>query len=115
MIPAANRMRSAADFAHTTRRGTKVARGSVVVYVAHVQDAAAPRVGLIVSKAVGNSVVRHRVSRRIRGAMAPVIPALPTGIRVVVRALPGADTDPELARSVADGVAAGLVRAGATG
>jgi ribonuclease P protein component len=110
MLPAANRMRTAADFTHTTRRGTKVTRGSVVVYVAVHEDCSPPRIGLIVSKAVGNSVVRHRVARRIRGALAPLLPQLSPGTRVVVRALPGAVADPALAEQVADGVTAGLAR-----
>ena len=110
MLPAANRMRTAADFAHTTRRGTKVSRGSVVVYVAAVPDWAAPRVGLVVSKAVGNSVLRHRASRRIRGAVAPLLGSLPPGTRVVIRALSGAATDPLLGHSVADALSAGVAR-----
>lgn len=53
-----------------------------------------PRVGLVVSKAVGNSVVRHRVSRRLRALMAPRLSTLPDGTRVVLRATPAAaDTD----------------------
>lgn len=112
MLPAANRMRAAADFAHTTRRGTKVTRGSVVVYLTGAEDSGEPRVGLVVSKAVGNSVVRHRVSRRIRGAVRPLLPSLPPGSRMVVRALPGAATDGELAQSIGDAVAAGLARRG---
>jgi ribonuclease P protein component len=110
MLPAANRMRSAADFAHTTRRGTKVSRGSVVVYVARSEDTDPPRVGLVVSKAVGNSVIRHRVSRRIRGAVRPLLTTLPPGSRVVIRALPGASADTTLAQCVTSGLAAGLER-----
>jgi ribonuclease P protein component len=112
MLPAANRMRTAADFAHTTRRGTKVSRGSVVVYVTRDGDAGAPRVGLVVSKAVGNSVSRHRVSRRIRGAVSSLLSTLPVGTRVVVRALPGAASDAGLARHVAEAMATGLTRGG---
>jgi ribonuclease P protein component len=50
----------------------------------------APRAGLVVSKAVGGSVVRHRVSRRLRHLLAPRLGALPAGAMVVVRALPPA-------------------------
>jgi ribonuclease P protein component len=110
MLPAANRMRTAADFTQTTRRGSKVTRGSVVVYVTLHEDDSDPRVGLIVSKAVGNSVARHRVARRIRGAVAPLLPSLAPGIRVVVRALPGAATDSDLADEVVAGVSVGLSR-----
>ena len=110
MLPAANRMRDAADFTHTTRRGTKVTRGSAVVYVDLTAEAAAPRVGLVVSKAVGNSVIRHRVSRRIRGIMRPLLSTLPEGTRVVVRALPGSATDTGLTQHIRAAVAAGLAR-----
>ncbi len=60
---------------------------------------AAPRAGLVVSKAVGGSVVRHRVSRRLRHLLAPRLATLPRGSRVVVRALPpaAASTSAELA------------------
>jgi ribonuclease P protein component len=64
----------------------------------------------VVSKAVGNSVGRHRVSRRIRGAVSPLLTTLPSGTRVVVRALPGAALDAGLARHVAEAMASGLAR-----
>jgi ribonuclease P protein component len=49
-------------------------------------------VGLVVSKAVGNAVVRHRVSRRLRHVVGPLVPRLATGTAVVLRALPAAAT-----------------------
>ena len=56
-------------------------------------EAAAPsRVGLVVSKSVGNSVVRHRVARRLRALMAKRIDTLPAGTDVVLRATPAAAT-----------------------
>jgi ribonuclease P protein component len=48
------------------------------------------RAGLIVSRKVGGSVVRHRVSRRLRAQLACRLDKLPAGARVVVRALPSA-------------------------
>jgi ribonuclease P protein component len=115
MLPAANRMRSAADFTDTTRHGRKVARGSVVAYVLNRGCDADPRVGLIVGKAVGGSVQRHRAARRLRAIMSEVVVDLPRGCSVVLRALPGADTDASLAtdvhRCVAAAAAAGGVRA----
>jgi len=54
-----------------------------------------PRVGLVVSKAVGNAVVRNRTKRVLRALMSARIAQLPTGVDVVVRAnasLPGAST-----------------------
>ena len=71
-------------------------------------DQSTARVGFVVSKAVGNSVVRHRVSRQLRHLMADRIGTLPAGCALVVRALPasagassselGADLDGALRR-----------------
>lgn len=106
MLPAAHRMRAAADFTDTTRRGTKVARGPVVVYLLASDEAWPARAGLIVGRVVGGSVQRHRAARRIRAALAPLLPDQSPGTRVVVRALAGADTDPALPAHVAEAVAA---------
>lgn len=46
--------------------------------------------GFTVSKAVGGSVVRHRVVRRLREAVRPLLAGLPAGSSVVIRALPAA-------------------------
>jgi ribonuclease P protein component len=49
---------------------------------------AAPRIGFVVSKAVGNSVVRHRVTRRLRHLFRDRLGTVPSGCTLVVRALP---------------------------
>jgi ribonuclease P protein component len=46
------------------------------------------QVGLVVGKAVGTSVVRHQVSRRLRAQLRLRLDRLPAGARLVVRALP---------------------------
>jgi ribonuclease P protein component len=54
-----------------------------------------PRVGLVVSKAVGNAVVRNRTKRILRALMSTRISQLPAGVDVVVGAkpdLPGSPT-----------------------
>jgi ribonuclease P protein component len=54
-----------------------------------------PRVGLVVSKAVGNAVVRNRTKRVLRALMSSRIDRLPQGVDVVIRAktdLPGTST-----------------------
>jgi ribonuclease P protein component len=99
-------MRAAADFTDTTRRGTKVARGPVVLYLLRTDELCPARAGLIVGKVVGGSVERHRAARRIRGALAPLMAELYPGTRVVVRALAGADVDPGLPDSVRDALSA---------
>jgi ribonuclease P protein component len=57
--------------------------------------ASAARVGFVVGRAVGNSVIRHRTVRRLRHLVRDRLHRLPAGSIVVVRALPpaaGADS-----------------------
>lgn len=49
-----------------------------------------PRVGLVVSRAVGNAPTRNRVRRRLRHLAADRLHQLPTDARLVVRANPKA-------------------------
>lgn len=65
-------------------------RGRVVVHRRTLPGGAQPIVGLVVGKAVGPSVVRHRVSRRLRAQLASRLDKLGEHSAVVVRALPGA-------------------------
>ena len=54
-----------------------------------------PRVGFVVSRAVGNAVVRNRTKRVLRALMSARVGRLPDGVDVVVRAnadLPGSPT-----------------------
>jgi ribonuclease P protein component len=53
-------------------------------------DASGPRVGFVVGKAVGNSVVRHRVTRRLRAVVREELGRLPATADLVVRARPEA-------------------------
>lgn len=65
------------------------------------------------SKAVGGSVVRHRVSRRLRHLLAPRLNTLPAGARLVVRALPAASSasSAELAEDLDAGLGSALRKA----
>jgi ribonuclease P protein component len=47
-------------------------------------------VGFVVSRAVGGSVVRHTVTRRLRHLVRDRLSVLPAGCALVVRALPAA-------------------------
>ena len=47
-----------------------------------------PRVGFVVSKAVGNAVVRNRTKRVLRALMSGRIDQVPDGVDVVVKANP---------------------------
>ena len=45
--------------------------------------------GFVVSKKIGNAVVRNRVTRRLREIVRPHLETLPAGSAIVLRALPG--------------------------
>ncbi len=57
-----------------------------------VVDDGSPRVGFVVSKAVGGAVLRHRVQRRLRHVVRGRLDRLPRGGLLVVRATPAAAT-----------------------
>jgi len=50
------------------------------------------RAGFVVSKAVGNAVVRNLVKRRLRHLIRPHLATLPSASMIVVRALPASAT-----------------------
>lgn len=94
MLPAPNRLRTRADFA-TAVRGPAVARAGSPLLVVHASRPAPrvdcpPRVGFVVSKAVGGAVVRNRTKRRLRALMAARVDRFPGGADLVVRANPPA-------------------------
>ncbi|GIE80902.1 ribonuclease P protein component [Actinoplanes philippinensis] len=92
MLAAAQRLRRSADFAAAIRGGRRAGRETLVVHLLVDEPAFAStaRAGFVVSKAVGNSVVRNRVQRRLRHLVRPLLDDLPAGATVVVRALPPA-------------------------
>ncbi|XVV03855.1 ribonuclease P protein component [Actinosynnema sp. CA-248983] len=118
MLPAANRLTRSQDFGLVVRRGRRAGRPRLVVHaLVPTSPGVAPgtpvvvdatttgrrtsaqptsdvqsKVGFVVSKAVGNSVVRHRVSRRLRHVVRDRLPGLPPGSSLVVRALAPAAT-----------------------
>lgn len=113
MLPRPQRLTRSADFSDVVRRGRRAGRPLLTVHLLPadpaVETVAAPRAGLVVSRAVGGSVVRSRTSRRLRHLLRSRLPALPAGSRLVVRAGPragtassadlGADLDAALARA----------------
>lgn len=91
-MPRHHRLRRSTQFEAAVRHGVRAARGHVVVHLSHSTEISDALVGFVVSKAVGNSVVRHRVSRKLRHAMASRIAQLPQDCLVVVRANPSSAT-----------------------
>ena len=92
MLPAQYRMRASGDFATAMRRGKRRKTHTAVVYVWYLPrhtKADLTKVGFVVSKKVGNSVVRHRVVRQLRHIVCATLPFVCPAL-VVVRAHPSA-------------------------
>ncbi|MEC3958047.1 ribonuclease P protein component [Nocardia sp. CDC153] len=116
MLPEPYRLHRRTDFSRTVRQGRRIGRRDLVVHVLLHDDqvggptpairVGGPHFGLIVSKAVGPAVVRHRVARRLRHICATLTAELPGGADIVIRALPGAADAPsdELLRQLRSGL-----------
>lgn len=83
-------MRRAAEFASVTRSGHRARRGCLVVHHRTSVHTGPATIGFVVGKSVGGSVVRHRVTRRLRAVSAQRLDMLPIGSGTVIRALPEA-------------------------
>lgn len=71
-----------------SRDGTRAGSSLLVVHVALTDPRRerTPRVGFVVSKAVGPAVVRNRTKRRLRALVSTRLGSLPAGVDLVVRA-----------------------------
>jgi ribonuclease P protein component len=104
MLARADRLTTGRDFSETIRRGRRAGARSIVVHLDRGDEAVQqplrdeggspaddrPRAGFVVARSVGPAVTRNRVKRRLRHLVRGQLPALPTGSRLVVRALPPA-------------------------
>jgi ribonuclease P protein component len=110
VLPAGSRLTRRDEFTSVVRRGRRSGRSRLVVHLHRIPDGDGPRAGFVVSKAVGGSVVRHRVARRLRHLVVPRLGGLPADARLVVRALaPAADaSSAELAADLDAGIAGAL-------
>ncbi|KUH65409.1 ribonuclease P protein component [Mycolicibacterium novocastrense] len=90
MLPARYRMTRSTEFGNTVSRGVRAVQPDLVVHALRSDEASepGPRIGLVVSKAVGTAVQRHRVARRLRHVARTLIDELDPADRVVIRALP---------------------------
>ena len=89
MLPKKNRLTSTKDFQKITKTGVRVYSDVAVIYaLANPTSQKNSEIGLIVSKVVGNSVVRHKVSRQIRNVVKEILETIPGNIQIVIRALP---------------------------
>lgn len=118
MLPRSLRMLTSTDFRTTIRHGRRIGGKTMVMHtyrpsgvqadagrsvapVARAPQLAKPsvQVGFVVSKAVGNAVVRNRVKRRLRHLVAAALsspPDVPRGTSIVIRALPASALRPDL-------------------
>src|SRR5580765_7319233 len=108
MLPAGSRLHTSDEFAAVVRSGRRAGTRHLVVHLLGTGRETAPRAGFVVSGKVGNSVVRHRVTRRLRPLVRQELSGLTAGTDVVVRALPAAATasSAELGRDLRTGLAA---------
>jgi ribonuclease P protein component len=90
VLAKAHRLTGAEAFSTTVRAGGRTGSSTLVVHLMLSSDTLPPRVGVVVSRAVGDAVTRNRVKRRLRHAVAPHLGELPDGAMLVLRALPPA-------------------------
>ena len=108
MLARHQRISRGSEFTRTLRHGVRVRRSDLMTYVLvspcrwpddrHIRldvvEPASPRIGLIVSKSVGNAVTRHAVSRRLRAACSVALADVDVASTIVIRALPSSATAP---------------------
>jgi ribonuclease P protein component len=88
-------MTRSAEFGVTVKHGVRARQPDLIVHARRDPGSAdGPRIGFVVSKAVGSAVDRHRVARRLRHAVKTIIPELDSRDRLVIRALPGSRQAP---------------------
>jgi ribonuclease P protein component len=91
VLPAPARLRRREDFTLAVRRGRRAGRGTLVAHLLAAGEPVGPaRVGFVVGRAVGNSVVRHRTARQLRHLVRDRLDRLPAGSVLVIRAQPAA-------------------------
>jgi len=95
VLPQQSRMRSPEEFKRVMRSGRRAGGATLSGHLLAadaglVPEDASPKVGFVVSRAVGSAVVRNRVKRRLRELMRRRLASLPGGCLLVVRAHPAA-------------------------
>jgi ribonuclease P protein component len=107
LYPPDARLNQRAEFSHVQRHGVRLQTANFVLYAARQAGCQTIRLGMAVSRRVGNAVVRNRVKRFIREAFRLRLRStLPAGTALVViarsgsRALKTLDAANELAGAV---------------
>ena len=101
MLPTVSRLRTARDFSAVVRGGRRAGAGTLVVHLLArtteptVQGSSSSgpgsaRAGFVVTRKIGNAVMRHRITRQLRPLVRRRLADLPDGVDLVIRALPAA-------------------------
>ena len=93
MLHKSARLTSPNDFARTTKSGLRVTTEHFVgyLYLQNSRDVNPVRLGLIIGKKVGGSVLRHRLARKVRHSI--TVEKFPKNSLLVIRALGSKDAD----------------------
>ena len=116
MLAKSARLTESGDFARATKSGIRYSSTNFVGYLYLGEFDQPARAGLIINKAVGSSVARHRLARKIRHCIFDNYAILPTGSLLVIRGLNNsadADCKSEIATVVAQLIRKAKDRAGA--
>jgi len=108
-------MTRSTDFDITVKHGSRAVQPDLVIYArpGDENQAAGPKIGLIIGRSVGSAVQRHQLARRLRHVARRVVEGLDRSEHVVIRALPSS-RDAGSAR-LEEELRAGLRRIEATG
>jgi ribonuclease P protein component len=88
VLPSAHRLRRSVEFSRVIREGRRTSSPTVVLHTLDLAESVPTRVGFVVSRGVGNAVVRNKVKRRLRQLARPLVST--SGRAIVVRATPAA-------------------------
>ena len=107
MLPRSARLTSSEGFRLAVRKGERAGSRTLVLHWIARDDVESSQVGYVVSKAVGNAVVRNRVKRRLRHLTREHLTELPGRGVLVVRANPSSAEAgyADLARDLTKGLA----------
>lgn len=79
-----NSMKKNSDFQKVYKTGKSYANKFLIMYVIRTEETKDTRIGISVSKKVGNSVVRHHVTRLVRESFRLNKDRVKTGLDIVV-------------------------------
>ncbi|MDF2558310.1 MAG: rnpA [Bacillales bacterium] len=78
------RIKSEKEFQFVFKKGKSFANKQIVIYVISKTDQTNFRIGLSVSKKIGNAVVRNRIKRYLRQSFIEIDPLLIKNIDIIV-------------------------------